>query len=63
MRLAEEEINHINRLEKRMEKQLYLEIPSEINNLQLPDPELLMYYKNLEKRHFCGLTSQSTMEF
>lgn len=34
-----------------MEKQLYLEIPSEINNLQLPDPELLMYYKNLEKRH------------
>ena len=34
-----------------MEKQLYLEIPSEINNLQLPDPDLLMYYKNLEKRH------------
>lgn len=34
-----------------MEKQLYLELPSDIGNLKLPDPELLMYYRNLEKRH------------
>jgi ATP-dependent protease ClpP protease subunit len=28
-----------------------LEIPKSVENLTLPDPELLMYYKNLEKRH------------
>lgn len=28
-----------------------LTIPSQIENLQLPDPDLLSYYKDLEKRH------------
>ena len=41
----------INDWRNEWKNKLYLEIPSEINNLQLPDPELLMYYKNLEKRH------------
>jgi ATP-dependent Clp protease, protease subunit len=34
-----------------MPEQIMLEIPRNIENLQLPDPELLMFYKNLEKRH------------
>jgi ATP-dependent protease ClpP protease subunit len=34
-----------------MPEQIMLEIPKEIENLQLPDPDLLMFYKNLEKRH------------
>lgn len=33
-----------------MDKQFFIEIPSEVDNLRLPDPELLMYYKNLENR-------------
>lgn len=31
--------------------EVYLTIPSQIENLQLPDPDLLSYYKDLEKRH------------
>ena len=29
---------------------IMLEIPKDVSNLQLPDPELLTYYKNLEDR-------------
>lgn len=31
--------------------EVYLTIPSQIENLQLPDPNLLSYYKDLERRH------------
>ena len=27
---------------------IMFEIPKDVSNLQLPDPELLTYYKNLE---------------
>ena len=29
---------------------IMFEIPKDVSNLQLPDPELLTYYKNLEDR-------------
>lgn len=31
--------------------EVYLTVPSQIENLQLPNPDLLSYYKDLEKRH------------
>jgi ATP-dependent protease ClpP protease subunit len=34
-----------------MSDNVLIEIPQEMDTLRLPDPELLMYYKNLEKRH------------
>jgi len=34
-----------------MNEPMLIEIPQDAENLHLPDPELLMYYKNLEKRH------------
>jgi ATP-dependent Clp protease, protease subunit len=33
-----------------MEEQMVIEIPKEVENLQLPDPQLLLEYKNLKDR-------------